>query len=748
MASFAIPSDTEASQASQTVVTPSNQNTKDKKKIMPRSYLYTANLIKEVPLPSEAEEYKGKKRIVCTQPRCPKYWDIPEGYKTTSNYFLHYQTAHRHVPTSKEESTKKRSLSSIEDFWHAQSIQKRKITHSLYDKSIYIKFLIDFIVQCNLPLRIVEASSFQTLITYLNPDVNHISARTLKRNIIQLYIGAKDLLLSELDAHIMEGGLFSLTLDTWTSFSVHSYMGITVHFISSFDYTLRSKMLSFIGLAGSHDGQYLANVLFTCLSEFQIHKHILSITRDNASNNDTLLEHFTSLVGPHGNAIIPLSPSAHIFSVEDGDVRCLAHVINLAVQSMLKDLRIDETEYTHTMDKDEALPEGGYPTLLAKVRRLIRKIRKSATLTDLLEAQCITLKIPPRKVILDSPTRWNSTYDMFSILLQLRPAISILYAIAKPIYKLRMLEISDVEWDMLEDLVQTLALFKKLSTLISGSSYTTLGSVLPYYCKLLMSLEKSAEKYTMNVNDDSSEALLAPLGFACNEAWLKLKEYYNRTDMHSHFRLATILDPRYKLDVFKTLDWKKRDINAAETLFRNRYKKYTARYEADLDFQDGSEDIIVAGGEDEGWGLFIDPTKIGQRDEAAAYLLEPRASGASNPLELWKGMASHFPVLAKMARDYLAIPATSVPSEQLFSQSSDIITKKRNRLANDSITQIMCLKNWGIVMDTDVLDYIDEELEIDGEESEHANEASGSSNEASTSSNEGNNSSNEATTKV
>jgi hypothetical protein len=38
-----------------------------------------------------------------------------------------------------------------------------------------------------------------------------------------------------------------------------------------------------------------------------------------------------------------------------------------------------------------------------------------------------------------------------------------------------------------------------------------------------------------------------------------------------------------------------------------------------------------------------------------------------------------------MAYDVLCIPASSVPSEQAFSKSGNLITKKRNRLGNKSI---------------------------------------------------------------
>ena len=47
-----------------------------------------------------------------------------------------------------------------------------------------------------------------------------------------------------------------------------------------------------------------------------------------------------------------------------------------------------------------------------------------------------------------------------------------------------------------------------------------------------------------------------------------------------------------------------------------------------------------------------------------------------------------------MARDFLAIPATSVPSEQIFSIAGQILTKRRSCLSESMMNAIMCSKNW------------------------------------------------------
>ena len=61
-----------------------------------------------------------------------------------------------------------------------------------------------------------------------------------------------------------------------------------------------------------------------------------------------------------------------------------------------------------------------------------------------------------------------------------------------------------------------------------------------------------------------------------------------------------------------------------------------------------------------------------------------------------------------MARDHPAILAISAPSEVVFSNSSNIITKKRNRLAPDTVQHIICLRDWGIFTEEET-----EELMVD-----------------------------------
>ena len=61
-------------------------------------------------------------------------------------------------------------------------------------------------------------------------------------------------------------------------------------------------------------------------------------------------------------------------------------------------------------------------------------------------------------------------------------------------------------------------------------------------------------------------------------------------------------------------------------------------------------------------------------------LTDPETRKFANPLDWWKVHETDYPYLAKLAIKYLSIPATSAPSERVFSTAGLTIAKDRTRL--------------------------------------------------------------------
>ena len=87
---------------------------------------------------------------------------------------------------------------------------------------------------------------------------------------------------------------------------------------------------------------------------------------------------------------------------------------------------------------------------------------------------------------------------------------------------------------------------------------------------------------------------------------------------------------------------------------------------------------------------------ISKKTELSVYLSEPRViyDPKFDLLNWWKINEKRFSVLAKIARDYLAIQARSTNSEGGFSGGGLICTKLRNRLHPETLRWLMCLQSW------------------------------------------------------
>lgn len=77
--------------------------------------------------------------------------------------------------------------------------------------------------------------------------------------------------------------------------------------------------------------------------------------------------------------------------------------------------------------------------------------------------------------------------------------------------------------------------------------------------------------------------------------------------------------------------------------------------------------------------------------EVNNYMLSPTIDSEANPLAWWQKNKSSFPHLSKLARKYLCIPATSSPSERLFSTSGNIVSCQRASLKPQKVNMLVFL---------------------------------------------------------
>ncbi|KAL2892624.1 putative AC transposase, partial [Bienertia sinuspersici] len=60
----------------------------------------------------------------------------------------------------------------------------------------------------------------------------------------------------------------------------------------------------------------------------------------------------------------------------------------------------------------------------------------------------------------------------------------------------------------------------------------------------------------------------------------------------------------------------------------------------------------------------------------------------------WKNHFAKFPVLARIAKDILTIPTSTIPSESAFSAGRRVLDEKRSCLDSQSIEMCVCKKDW------------------------------------------------------
>ena len=224
------------------------------------------------------------------------------------------------------------------------------------------------VIETNTSFKLVESNAFQTLLAYCNGKATAILRRTVKRDIQTIvYQELFQNLKVSLRAHILTGGRINLTIDAWTSSNKLPFLAITAHWID-ITYERFNTLIGFQRLKGSHTAGNMADVLVKPLDMYGIRKAINCITADNATVNNGIF--------------LDLELEMQEWSQEDGQIRYLAHVLNLAAQTVLKtqqsEAEVREVDLaSNEQNNGRNNNEIGPATTLHKLQSVVRSVRET-----------------------------------------------------------------------------------------------------------------------------------------------------------------------------------------------------------------------------------------------------------------------------------------------------------------------------------------------------------------------------------
>jgi len=321
---------------------------------------------------------------------------------------------------------------------------------------------------------------------------------------------------------------------------------------------------------------------------------------------------------------------------------------------------------------------------------------------------------------MDVSTRWDSTGTMMIRAQRLRPAIDrfcIKYPAARP-YML-----SELDWKQIGYLIDLVRPFAFFTATMGRTKSITLPYALQVYDEMFERLVECRRRLIPKV---ARKPWVQKLIDGIDSAEDKLMKYYNKTytNLGSVYAIGAILNPGQKLDAFdekycwldfKKKNWKFEFEDHLHTLYRQNYSTTNCSNAAQLEalrqvnadplaiMLDRSRQLRYQ--EDNSATLFA---RISSGSEVDKYLAmrkpfrlfslssnlytnlcfftakDPRAI-----LVAWKDLQYQVPGMARMAKDLLAIPMTSLGPERCFNFAGDMCHYRRGQLHNDTVTAIM-----------------------------------------------------------
>ncbi|XP_047333327.1 zinc finger BED domain-containing protein RICESLEEPER 2-like [Impatiens glandulifera] len=538
-------------------------------------------------------------------------------------------------------------------------VEMNPLSDGKYDHMKQREAIAHWILMNEQPFNVVESFGFTFMLSINQPLFEKISCATTKKDVINVY----DIEKKKLQLALRDINKISLTTDIWKSkVQKISYMCVTSHFVDS-NWNLHKRLLSFIPLPPPHAGHDIFNGLMKCTKDWRIEHKVFTISVDNASNNDSAIRIAKETLSKSRK--FPLE--GKLFHV-----RCTAHILNLVVQDGLSEIQ----------------------NIIDDVKKSVQFINQSESRLRKFSDVVHHLRIQVKKLIIDCPTHWNSTYEMLVEAYRVKDAF--------PIFKECELFYrhcpSPDDWKKVKDVIDILEVFYEATHIISGVDYPTSNVYLAVIWRV---------KHVLNEKENHVDEFIRMMIKKMKE---KFDKYWGECNLL--MAIGAILDPRFKMrlvdfsfgNIYSKVEALTNVMRVREALYnlffeyvevdQSRSRKSTTLVQCSSTCANStSKEKFVPSGLSM-FDRYLDTVEVHDplKSDLDIYLEEgffrtqdEDTSVQFDALAWWKSMKLKFKILSKLARDVLAIPISTVASEATFSAGTRVLDPYRSRLTSDMV---------------------------------------------------------------
>ena len=425
-----------------------------------------------------------------------------------------------------------------------------------------------------------------------------------------------------------------------------------------------------------HTSAYLKEILTSVIDEWKVNDKVICITSDGAAN------------------ILRALTDAKADGVIGDSHRCVCHTLHLTVtgsivksglDDVIKDVKKICTSFRSSnvwaeqLKRSQLVQNDGAGEAIEHVDVIVEH--------EVPQAEDEKYRGQPLKLKQDVCTRWSSTFYMLERALKLKANIKDCLDVLDAGDRFPSAE----TWRVIEKVVALLKPFESAVRRLEGEKYSTLSLCWPIIAVLKTIVCHPYWQETWQVGE-LARALEEDLE----------KRFHEPTPL---MRMASFLDPRHKGLSFAD------DLNRGKCM--QDILEYGERVLLPVDVavpQALTPPVHVAAPQP-----VFDLNSMLQQQRAAIndvsplakdiseYLSFPEALEDTNPLIWWKANEGSLPVLSKLARRLLILPASSAPSERVFSKVNEVVDKKRNRLAPSTTEQLIFLESAIPLLESQVL---------------------------------------------